>query len=140
MFEKICDDFEDKTDWIINIGKLKNDYQKKYKAKYYIGIWFNDMFGWAYSHAMTFTMQNNTIDELMKKFNEWYDSEGIKFKEKFDVVPYPSHDKEKGYNWPEVEKYFKSNSLIALDLEDSINKFCGHKLNDDFDRKKLKEE
>jgi hypothetical protein len=130
MFEEISEKLEDKTEWGIFIGKTKKEDRNKYKAKYYIGIWFNDMFGWAYSHGMSFVCPNKKIDELVDKFNEWFNLDGIKFKELFNKVPYPKRDDKKGYSQKELDFYFNENTIIGNKLAISINNFCGFELNE----------
>lgn len=134
LIENIEDELYNLTSFPVNIGEIpeNSEYEVPFKAKYYLDLWFNDMFGWALSCAMTFIVPNETIQELIIGFREWYDLEGKATRERFDAVKYPTRSEEKGYDWNEVENYFNENAIIGKDLENSLNAFCGFRLNDIF--------
>ena len=120
--EKLMDELEDLTGYYVNVGI--GSYKNKDIAV--IELWFNDMFAWAYSHAMTFMIPGVvTLEELNSKFKEWYEKEGKNILKRFDDVEYPEINKKGQYKDNEVERYFAENCIIGADLEVSINKFCG---------------
>lgn len=120
----------ERTSFPINVGLIVCEetlraYNIIEKDPYGIEIWFNDMFGWACSDGMLFYCRVEGLENQLKKFNEWYDTEGSKFKEKFDAVIYPIYDKEKMTYTPSLEYYFEANQIIGKELAQSINNFCG---------------
>ena len=88
--EKLMDELEDLTGYYVNVGI--GSYKNKDIAV--IELWFNDMFAWAYSHAMTFMIPGVvTLEELNSKFKEWYEKEGKNILKRFDDVEYPEINK-----------------------------------------------
>lgn len=112
----------------IAIQELDEGYKKKFQGQLLLTIWFNDMFGWALSYAVSFIpKKNNTVEELLSEFKNWYDVEGKKLLDSFDQVPYP--DKSKHTYKTDLENYFKENYKIGEQIEQSIDKYCGAKVN-----------
>lgn len=126
--EELAEEIEELTDYPVNVGY--GDFEGKRSAG--MEIWFNDMFAWAYSHNMAFTIPGEEdLDVLKSKFMEWYEKEGKAIFKRFNDVKYPERDKKGRYIGNEVDRYFKENCVIGADLEKSINEFCGIDINDD---------
>ena len=108
----------------ISISELNKRYAEKYKSKYCLAIWYNDMIGWGCSYAAGFTPNNcRTIDQLTTQFDLWVEQSGDKLFAKFALVPYP-HD---ASDDDALDTYFTENYKIVEELEKSIEEFTGNK-------------
>lgn len=117
----------------ISIHKMIKENIEKYHTEYYISIWFNDMFGWAYSHALNFLSLNSSLEKLIGDFIKWYAFEGKKLMEKFNSVKYPKRNEKNQYHQKEVNIYFDENVEIVKPIIESINNYCKiEDLNDKF--------
>ena len=115
---------------VLSISIMDEKNRKKYKGVYTIDLWFNDMFGWATSYAMTFVPKKNSdIFEICNEFSAWMNKSGEKLMEQFDTVKYP-YSEDKTYE-KDLENYFKQNWKIGKKLEKSIDKYCGRVLNNE---------
>ena len=135
-FRDIEKELYEKTRIPIEIGEMSEEYKKKFGSKYHISMWFNDMFGWAVSWSISFVPKEvKTIDGLLEKFWDWYDKGGKIILDKFDDVKYPNEEEDTYED--DLDNYFLENCKIGCYIEDSINKYCGHDLNDDFNREEI---
>lgn len=135
--ERIAEEIEEHVSFPISIGKgMPRDKEDKVA---FVKIWCNDMFAWACSHTISFYIRGIIdLEEIKIKFLEWYDKYGKAVMDRFDEVPYPELNEKDQYNWDDVETFFEQNCLIAADLEDSINNFCGETINKDFSRTRIR--
>jgi hypothetical protein len=131
--ERATKALETETGLVLEICKLKEEVKEQWNSHYGIEIYFNDAFYWATSYSFSFICKNCSLSELTDKFLDWYRTSGEDILEKFDAVPYPFRD---GLVAGEAALYFHENRLLAADLEDSINAFCGTTMEKNFDKQK----
>ena len=135
--EKLAEEIEELTGVGVHIGQ--GNYEGEKTA--FIQLWFNDMFSWALSYAMSFAFPGEQdIDKVHEKFMEWYNQEGKELLEEFNKVHYPEMDKRGRYKGNQVETYFKENCVIGAKVEKSINAFCGVELNDGLSQEEEQQE
>lgn len=126
--EKLSDALYEELDFPIGIHELQEEYKKQFNTDYAISIWFNDMFGWAYSYAMTFLKKDcKDSKDLITDFKKWF-AETKELFDKFNVVPYPQQT-DGHYNEKELDFYFNENSKIGNEIVKSLNKYCNYNLN-----------
>jgi hypothetical protein len=139
QIEEIAAKLGEQTNFLLNIEKLSEEGINHWNTNYAIVIYFNDAFYWASSYCFSFVCKNCTsIKELSEKFLDWYEKSGKEVNEKFNAVPYPKYTNGQ-LNDSEVALYFHENRLLASDMEDSLNSYCGF-IEKNFDKKEEMEE
>jgi hypothetical protein len=116
QIEEYLDNEYDACCWF---GILKKD------DKHIIGMYYNDMFGWAVSDCIIFDPREvNNIDDLLEEFDKWWRVDGKTFDDRFKAVPYPKNYHEDG-DYSKVQAYFDANCKIRMYLVASIDSYCG---------------
>ena len=138
--EDFIEKIGEETGLALSVAVLNDECKNKWNSIYGMEIWYNDAFYWASSYAFSFVCKDClTLEGLHDKFLDWYKKSGEEIKNKFDAVLYPQyHDGKLKGN--EVALYFHENRLLAADLEDSINTYCGTTMEKCFDRLEEMEE
>ena len=121
QIESILDSKYDACFWF---GILEKD------NRHIIGMWYNDMFGWAVSDCIVFDPREvDNINDLLQEFDKWWELDGKNFNDNFKAVTYPRSYMQDG-DYSKVQAYFDANCEIRVDLVKSLDSFCGKKVND----------
>lgn len=92
------------------------------KKNIYLNIWFNDKFGWAYSHNLVIISKFDNIRNSVNYFKELLENKDIQnIFRKFNNIEYPM--KENGtYTSSFINEYFIKNINIYNELVVYLNK------------------